>query len=134
MGSILKAWSLKVRPQGQPATHPRPTVHDARPIPGKLVSGLKDPEIAAWLKTGPAPGAHEPVHEQRREHDAFIDAEPPPVGRVEFLGSNGPLGTVTREVPRRSGPSLAAGARPHYEDVVRSPPHAPEAMPLKPCP
>ena len=96
-------------------------IYDARSIPGKVVSGLKDPEIAAWLKTGPVLGAHKPIHEQRREHDAFIDAEPPPVGRVEFLGLKGPHGTVTpggsstiRSNPSRGGAPALRRRRPEF--------------------
>ncbi len=51
-----------------------------------MASGTKDPEIAEWLKTPPVLGAHTPIHIQRREHDAFIDPDPPPVGQVEHLG------------------------------------------------
>lgn len=42
-----------------------------------------EPEIAAWLPTGPILGAHLPIHVPRREHDAFIDKVKPPIGRVE---------------------------------------------------
>lgn len=63
-------------------------------IPEQVTSGTKDPEIAEWLKTGPVLGSHKPIHVQRREHDAFIDAEPPSVGRVEHLGVRGPHGTI----------------------------------------
>ena len=69
-------------------------VYDARSIPDRVTSGTKDPKIAEWLKTGPVLGSHKPIHVQRREHDAFIDADPPPVGRVEHLGLPGPHGTV----------------------------------------
>ncbi len=79
--------------------------YDAPSIPDKVTSGVKDPEIAAWLKTGPVLGAHKPIHEQRREHDAFIDAEPPPVGRVEFLGLKGPHGTVPVRVYHPTKPA-----------------------------
>ena len=82
--------------------------YDARSIPDKVTSGVKDPEIAAWLKTGPVLGAHKRIHEQRREHDAFIDAEPPPVGRVEVLGLKGPHGTVPVRVYHPTKP--AAGS------------------------
>ncbi len=85
-------------------------IYDSRTIPEKVTSGTKDPEIAAWLKTGPVLGAHKPIHAQRREHDAFIDAEPPPVGRVEFLGLKGPHGTVPVRVYHPRAP--AAGALP----------------------
>ena len=73
-------------------------IYDSKNIPSEVTSGTKDPEIAEWLKTGPVLGAHKPVHVQRREHDAFIDKNPPPVGRVEFLGIAGPHGTIPARV------------------------------------
>ena len=85
-------------------------VYDATTIPETVTSGTKDPAIAAWLKTGPVLGAHKPIHEQRRAHDAFIDADPPPVGRVEHLGLKGPHGTVPVRVYHPSKP--AGGALP----------------------
>ncbi len=54
--------------------------YDATTIPERMTCETKDPEIAEWLKTGPVLGTHTPIHVQRREHDAFIDADPPPVG------------------------------------------------------
>ena len=84
-------------------------IYDAQSIPVKVTSGIKDPEIAEWLKTGPVLGAHKPIHEQRREHDAFIDVDPPLVGRVDFLGLKGPHGTVPVRVYHPSKPGTAAG-------------------------
>ncbi len=78
-------------------------LYDAKTIPETVASGTKDPEIATWLKTAPVLGAHTPIHVQRREHDAFIDADPPPVGRVEHLGLKGPHGTVMVRVYHPSG-------------------------------
>ncbi|MCQ8239559.1 alpha/beta hydrolase [Rhizosaccharibacter radicis] len=69
-------------------------IYTAATIPDAVTSGTKDAEIAEWMKTGPVLGAHKPIHVQRREHDAFIDKDPPPVGRVEHLGLAGPHGTV----------------------------------------
>ena len=69
-------------------------IYDKNSIPESVSSSTKDAEIAAWLKTGPVLGAHKPIHEQRREHDAFIDENPPEVGRVEYLGVKGPHGTI----------------------------------------
>ncbi len=83
-------------------------IYTAKTIPEKVTSGTKDPAIAAWLKTGPVLGAHKPIHEQRREHDAFIDADPPPVGRVEHMGLKGPHGTVPLRVYHPSKPAEAA--------------------------
>ena len=86
------------------------TVYDATTIPERVTSGTKDPEIAAWLRTGPVLGAHKPIHVQRREHDAFIDANPPPVGRVEHLGLQGPHGTVMVRVYHPSKPACMPNA------------------------
>ena len=81
-------------------------IYNSDTIPSEVSSGTKDPEIAEWLKTGPVLGAHKPIHVQRREHDAFIDKNPPPVGRVEFLGIAGPHGTIPVRVyhPSKSEP------------------------------
>lgn len=81
------------------------TIYDGRSIPDKVASGAKDPEIAEWLKTGPVLGAHKPIHVQRREHDAFIDADPPPVGVVDHLGLKGPHGTIPVRVYHPSKPA-----------------------------
>ena len=69
-------------------------IFQAETIPAQVGSSTKDPEIAEWMKTGPVLGAHKPIHVQRREHDAFIDKDPPPVGRIEYLGVAGPYGTI----------------------------------------
>ena len=84
-------------------------VFDPKTIPDSVGSGTKDPEIAAWLKTGPVLGAHKPIHVQRREHDAFIDRVKPPVGKVEHLGLDGPHGTIPVRVYHPSKPGAAAG-------------------------
>ncbi len=84
-------------------------IYNASNIPEKVGSGSKDPEIAEWLKTGPVLGAHKPIHVQRREHDAFIDKDPPPIGRVEHLGVQGPHGTIPVRVYHPSKPGLAQG-------------------------
>ncbi len=78
-------------------------IYDRSSIPETVTSSTKDPEIAEWLKTGPVLGAHRPIHEQRREHDAFIDKNPPPIGRIEYLGIAGPHGTIPVRVyhPRK---------------------------------
>lgn len=80
-------------------------IYDAKTIPLKVESSVKDPEISAWLASGPVLGSHKPIHEQRREHDAFIDANPPPIGCIEFLGLAGPHGTIPIRVyhPAKKG-------------------------------
>ena len=85
-------------------------IYDAKSIPSQVASTTKDPEIAEWMKTGPILGAHKPIHVQRREHDAFIDQNPPAVGRVEYLGVIGPHGTIPIRVyhPSQATASPAA--------------------------
>ncbi len=84
------------------------TVYNAKTIPPQVLSSEKDPEIAKWLTTGPVLGSHKPIHEQRREHDAFIDKNSPPIGSVEFLGLRDPHGTIPVRVyhPRAERPPL----------------------------
>ena len=81
------------------------TIYDGSSIPDKVASGAKDSEIAEWLKTGPVLGAHKPIHVQRREHDAFIDADPPSVGGIDHLGLKGPHGTIPVRVYHPSKPA-----------------------------
>src|ERR1700734_3879673 len=73
-----------------PLMSANPHIFDARSIPDEVHSSTKDPEIAEWLKTGPVLGAHEPIHLQRRAHDAFIDEVMPPIGKIEHLRPAGP--------------------------------------------
>jgi acetyl esterase len=85
-------------------------IYNAQTIPSAVGSSTKDPEIAEWLKTGPVLGSHKPIYVQRREHDAFIDQTPPPIGRVEYLGLRGPHGTIPVRVYHPSKPGLGEGA------------------------
>ncbi len=80
-------------------------IYDRTSIPESVASSTKDPEIAEWLKTGPVLGSHKPIHVQRREHDAFIDKDPPPIDRIEYLGLAGPHGTIPVRVyhPSKTG-------------------------------
>ena len=90
------------------------TVYDARSIPVEVHGSGKDPQITEWLKTGPVLGGPLPVHAQRREHDAFIDADKPPIGTIEHLGLRGPHGTIIVRVYHPSKPGPAAGAAMIY--------------------
>ena len=92
-------------------------IYDAQSIPDAVHGSAKDPEIAEWLKTGPVLGAHKPIHVQRREHDAFIDKDKPPIGRVEHLGLAGPHGTVPVRVYHPSKPGAAEGGAMVYLHV-----------------
>ncbi|MBV8289271.1 MAG: alpha/beta hydrolase [Hyphomicrobiales bacterium] len=85
-------------------------LYSARNLPDRVSSSVKDPEIAAWLLHGPVLGSHLPVHVQRREHDAFIDRDMPPIGKIEHLGLRGPHGTIPVRVyhPSTRGPAEGA--------------------------
>jgi hypothetical protein len=85
-------------------------IYNAQTIPSAVGGSTKDPEIAEWLKTGPVLGSHKPIHVQRREHDAFIDQTPPPIGRVESLVLRGPHGTIPVRVYHPSEPGPGEGA------------------------
>src|ERR1700722_9544923 len=61
-------------------------VYNVKSIPAEVHSSTKDPEVAAFLKTGPVLGAHKPIHEQRVEHNAFIDKIKPPIGKDRAPG------------------------------------------------
>ncbi len=81
-------------------------IYTANTIPDAVEGHDKDPEIAAWLKTGPVLGSHKPFYVQRREHDAFIDKVKPPIGRIEHIALDGPYGTIPVRVfyPSKPGP------------------------------
>jgi acetyl esterase len=86
-------------------------IFDAKSIPQRVHSSTMDSEVGQWLKTGPVLGSHKPIHVQRREHDAFIDAVKPPIGRIEYLGLEGPHGTIPVRVyhpSKRRSANMAA--------------------------
>lgn len=89
-------------------------IYKAQFIPEKVESSTKDAEIAEWLKTAPVLGAHLPIHVQRREHDAFIDQNMPPIGKIEHLGLRGPHGTIPVRVYHPSKSGLAEGGAMIY--------------------
>jgi acetyl esterase len=62
----------------------------------------------------PVLGAHLPIHVQRREHDAFIEKVKPQIGRVEFIGIEGPHGTIPIRVYHPSKPGTAEGGAMVY--------------------
>ena len=84
-------------------------IFDAKSIPAEVHSSTKDPEVAAFLKTGPVLGAHKPIHVQRVEHNAFIDKVKPPIGRIEHLVLDGPHGSLPVRVYHPSKPGPAEG-------------------------
>ena len=73
-------------------------VYNAKSIPAEVHSSTKDPEVAAFLKTGPVLGAHKPIHEQRVEHNAFIDKVKPPIGKIEHLVLDGSHGSLPARI------------------------------------
>jgi acetyl esterase len=85
-------------------------VYSSKTIPKQVDRSTMDPEIREWLKTGPVLGSHEPIHVQRAAHDAFIDADKPPIGRIEHLGLDGPHGTIPIRCFYPSKPGPADGA------------------------
>jgi acetyl esterase len=84
-------------------------IYDAKSIPAEVNSSTKDPEVAAFLKTGPVLGAHKPIHVQRVEHNAFIDRVKPPIGKIEHLVLDGPHGSLPVRVYYPSKPGPAQG-------------------------
>lgn len=84
-------------------------IYDAESIPSEVNSGTKDPEVATFLKAGQVLGAHKPIHEQRVEHNAFIDRIKPLIGSIEHLVLDGPHGSLPVRVYHPSKPGLAEG-------------------------
>ncbi len=83
-------------------------------LPDQVSRTTLEPEIAAWLPTGPVLGAHKPIHVQRREHDAFIDKVKPLIGQVEHLVLDGPHGSLPVRVYHPSKPGHAEGGAMIY--------------------
>ncbi len=88
--------------------------YSSKDIPEQVDRTTLEPEIAAWLPKAPVLGAHLPIHVQRREHDAFIDENKPPIGKIEHLGLRGPHGTIPVRVYHPSKPGIAEGAAMIY--------------------
>jgi hypothetical protein len=84
-------------------------IYDAKSIPAEVNSSTRDREVAAFLETGPVLGAHKPIHEQRVEHNAFIDKIKPPIGKIEHLVLDGPHGSLPVRVYHSSKPGPAEG-------------------------
>lgn len=81
--------------------------YDAKSIPDKVGRGTLDPALAAWLPQAPALGGHETVAEMRASHDKLVAKTLPPIGRVEYLGLQGPHGTLNVRCyhPSKDGPA-----------------------------
>ncbi|MET7398811.1 alpha/beta hydrolase [Dactylosporangium sp. NPDC005572] len=78
-------------------------VYDRTTIPESVGRGKLDPELAAWLPTGPTLGADVPVAQGRRDHAVLGEGPWPPIGEVDTLVLPGPHGslTVRRHSPTR---------------------------------
>ncbi|WP_426512111.1 alpha/beta hydrolase [Dactylosporangium sp. McL0621] len=78
-------------------------VYDRTTIPPTVGRGRLDPELAAWLPSGPTLGADVPVAQGRRDHAVLGEGPWPPIGTVETLVLPGPHGslTVRRHTPTR---------------------------------
>lgn len=85
-------------------------IYSANDIPKQVNRTAMDPEVKDWLKDGPVLGSHEPIHIQRAAHDRFIDSDKPPIGSVEYLGLDGPHGTIPVRCYHPSKPGVAEGA------------------------
>ena len=70
------------------------SIYNAKSIPAEARRGTLDPALAKWLPNAPALGGHETVAEMRVSHDKLLAKSLPPIGRVEYLGLQGPHGTL----------------------------------------
>ena len=59
------------------------SVHDADTILESVSRGARDPELAAWLPTGPALGADVPIVPNGRDHTMLGKGPSPPIGSAE---------------------------------------------------
>ena len=80
--------------------------YDAKSIPSEAVRSTLDPALAKWLPEAPALGGHETVAEMRVSHDKLLARSLPPIGWVEYLGLQGPHGTLNVRCyhPSKDGP------------------------------
>jgi acetyl esterase len=69
-------------------------VYDATNIPASVGRGTLDPELEAWLPTGPTLGADVPIAQGRRDHTQLGVGPWPRIGSVETLMLPGPHGSI----------------------------------------
>ncbi|GGL60910.1 acetylhydrolase [Streptomyces fumigatiscleroticus] len=81
------------------------SVYDRHSVPDGVGRGTLDPELAAWLPTGPVLGADERVADARRSHRVLADVPLPPVGAVEHLVLHGPHGSLPVRVHTPARPA-----------------------------
>ena len=77
-------------------------VYDAAHVPDTVGRGTLDPELAAWLPSGPVLGADVPIAAGRRDHMQLGVGPWPSIGAVATLVLPGPHGSIT---VRRHTPS-----------------------------
>ena len=76
-------------------------VHDRTNIPTAVSRGKLDPELKAWLPTGPVLGADIDIAQGRRDHRQLGVGPWPAIGSVDTLVLPGPHGSlaVRRHIP-----------------------------------
>ena len=79
-------------------------VYDRDSIPSSVGRGTLDPELKAWLPTGPVLGADQPVATQRASHAVLGQKPWPEIGSVQHLVLDGPHGSLTVRVHTPSKP------------------------------
>ena len=82
-------------------------VYDAANLPDTVGRGTLDPELAAWLPSGPILGADVSIAQGRRDHMQLGVGPWPSIGTVGTLVLPGPHGSVT---VRRHTPSSPASS------------------------
>jgi acetyl esterase len=85
-------------------------VYDRTNIPTAVSRGKLDPELKAWLPTGPVLGADIDIAQGRRDHRQLGVGPWPAIGSVDTLVLPGPHGSlaVRRHAPPRRRRSRAA--------------------------
>ena len=92
-------------------------VYDAANVPDTVGRGTLDPELAAWLPSGPTLGADVPIAQGRRDHARLGMGPWPSIGAVDTLVLPGPHGSIT---VRRHTPSSPTSSPCGALDVASS--------------
>ena len=99
-------------------------VYDAANVPDTVGRGTLDPELAAWLPSGPTLGADVSIAQGRRDHMQLGVGPWPSIGTVGTLVLPGPHGSITvRRHPQLAGQLSArrAGLHPRRRVHLRHP-------------
>jgi Stage II sporulation protein E (SpoIIE)/alpha/beta hydrolase fold len=80
-------------------------VYDAADVPDTVGRGTLDPELAAWLPSGPTLGGDAPIAQGRRDHMQLGVGPRPSVGAVDTLVLPGPHGSITVRRHAASSPA-----------------------------